>query len=409
MKKFVPTFNSVTKIDYSIVGNFRLFESIYSGLPYGYVDILDSSGDLIEKFPNIQVGAKVSFEFISDIDEIKLKLPKYTVLDVQFGDESQTLKGKIRVWFGHRLFIYKDTYNHAYPPMKRSELIKKVLKDQTRGFKIEIEDDNFIKSDDAGDTPEYKCNEDDWTFLTETILPKTCCQQLPTYLFSNIEDTFFLKTFRAMYKKNASIGFLPTEINDPDEDAATNLQAFMGRHKSNLYLLGINSQIDGKNLLDEMRPFFAVDSAQNGKIAAGYKTPLNINTNDGTPLEKFIPLDFNVSIAQGTSIEVFLNDSLEDNMQKLFSKSKGLDRTFVIESKIPFSGEIKIGEPVDLYIKTGHWANGKWLVSKSIIMTDEENDSLDSIVQSVELIRPSFYGDKNETTLESTAFLTEVK
>lgn len=409
MKKFVPTFNSVSKIDYSIVGNFRLFESIYSGLPYGYVDILDSSGSLIEKFPNIQVGAKVAFDFISDIDEIELKLPDYVVLDVEFGDESQTLKGKIRVWFGHKLFLFKDTSNHAYPPMKRSELIKRVLQDQTRGFKIKIEDDNFIKSDDAGDTPEYKCNEDDWTFLTETLLPKTCCQQLPVYLFTDIEDTFYLKTFRSMYKKNSTIGFLPTEINDMSEDASTNLQAFMKRHKSNLYLLGISSKIDGKNLLEEIHPLFAVDSAQNGKLAAGYKTPLNINTNDGTPLEKYIPLDFKVSLSQGSSIKLYLNDSLEDNMQKLFSDTKGLDRIFVIESKIPFSGKIKIGEPVDLYLKTGHWANGKWIVSRSVIMTDEENDSLDSIVQSVELVRPSFYGDKNETTLESTAFLTEVK
>ena len=144
-------------------------------------------------------------------------------------------------------------------------------------------------------------------------------------------------------------------------------------------------------------------------MASGYKTPLNVNADDGTPLEKFLPLDFKVSINQGSSVKEFLNDSLEDNLQKLFSDTKNLDRVFTIESKVNFSGKIKIGDPIDLYLKSGHWANGKWIVSKSIIMTDDENGALDSLVQSIELIRPSFYGDKNECTLESTAFLTEVK
>ena len=409
MKKFVPTFNSVSTIDYSIVGNFRLFESIYSGLPYGYVDIIDSSGDIIEKFPNIQIGANLDFDFICDQDDIELKLPKFVVLDIQFGDNSQTLKGIIRVWFGHRLFLFKDTSNHAYPPMKRSELFKKVLKDKTRGFEIKIEDKNFIKSDDAGDTPEYKCCKDDWEFLTQELLPKTCCQQLPVYLFTNIEDKFFLKTFRSLYKSNANVGLFPTEINDTSADAESNLKGFANKHKTILHLLGIKSKINGRELLSEFHPVFYADSSKNGKMASGYKTPLNVNADDGTPLEKFLPLDFKVSINQGSSIKEFLNDSLEDNLQKLFSDTKNLDRVFTIESKVNFSGKIKIGDPIDLYLKSGHWANGKWIVSKSIIMTDDENGALDSLVQSIELIRPSFYGDKNECTLESTAFLTEVK
>ena len=409
MKKFVPVFNTVSEIDYSIIGNFKLYESIYSGLPFGYIDIADASGDITERFPNIQTGANVALTLLSDDSDIEYELQKFIVLDVEIGNQTTSLKGRIRVWFGHKLFLFKDVSNHAYSPMKRSDLIKKVLQDQTRGYSIKISDENFIKSDDAGETPEYKCNEDDWKFLTKTILPKTCYKQLPVYLYSNAKGDFYLQSFRTLYKKNAKVGFLPTDISDTDEEASSNLDEYMNRHKQNVQLLGISAKIDGKSLLEEVHPSFIVDSCQNGKTISGLKTPLNINTNDGSSLERYIPLDFKVSLSQGANVKLFLNDSLEDNMQKLFADSKNIDRTFNIQATIQFTGKVFLGDVVDLYLKTNHWANGKWIVSKSVIMTDEGNGNFDTLIQQVELIRPSFYGNKHMSTLESTAFLTEIK
>ena len=406
MKKFAPTFNSVTSVDYSLIGEFKLFESIYTGLPFGYIDIIDSGGDFISRFPNIQIGASVKFDFISDLN-IEYNLPKFVVLDLEFGDEEVTLKGKVRIWFGHKLFIFKDTSNHAYPPMKRSELIKKVLKDQTRGFEIPVDDNNFVNSDDNGEGPEYKCCKSDWQFLTEDILPKTCNKLLPLYLYTDTNDNFNLKDFKTMFAEKSKVGIFPQQAVNGPKNASLNISSFMNDYETIANMMKISAKVNGKELIEEIRPLFYLDLPENLHFASGFKTPLNVTSKDGTPLEKFLPLDFNIALSKGSSVLTFLNDDSENNTKKLFAKSKNLDRTFSIEAKIQLTGKVQIGKPVDLFIGPGHWANGKWIVAESIIETDVES-SLEELIQEIELIRPSFYGDENETTLESTATLTEV-
>ena len=73
MKKFkiYPIINGVSDFrDYTAyIENIVIKNSLENGLPFGYIDINDTDGDILSKFNNLQVGAAVDFKVVQDEED----------------------------------------------------------------------------------------------------------------------------------------------------------------------------------------------------------------------------------------------------------------------------------------------------------------------------------------------------
>ena len=144
---FVPTLNATTELDPAFIREFVFVSSISGQLPLGYFDYFDQNGSFLKSYENLSIGTPITFNTYTDSEDKDLKnfkFKNYVILYVESlngeGSSGQFdgIKGKIRIWFGHKWYLYKDTKNHAYAPMKNSKLVEKILKDDTRGISFKI-------------------------------------------------------------------------------------------------------------------------------------------------------------------------------------------------------------------------------------------------------------------------------
>lgn len=420
---FVPILNATTELDPAFIREFVFVSSISGQLPLGYFDFYDQDGSFLKKYENLSVGTPITFETYTDSESKDLKdfkLKNYVVLQVQSlngeGSAGQfdKIKGNIRVWFGHKWYLYKDTKNHAYAPMKNSKLIEKVLKDDSRGVSFKI--NKIDESDDDGKVSRYKTCETDIEFLNNKIIPFCSYKKLPMYLFCNIIGEFSFRSFLKLYEQKPKMFFTPAVISeDPDFDtiAAKREQESLECNKAGDFIFA-SIEMGSKKFIDVSRTKLFLEDAEEGFFISGIKNPSNTaGKSAGSHFYNLLPINKHFSIVSlGTSIFSVRNRLMQDAMSLAYSHAKELDSCF----KLTISGyfdakQYNVGETVNIYFNLGNWLNGKWLIESFMISTGEGDSKKDNLLQSMVLIRPAFCGDKNTTSLDKKTrqFMYEAK
>jgi len=406
------TLNMVTEIPVDRYDGFFIKSSIEEGLPYGWVKILDPEGVTLAQFENLQIGADINLKLTDTQNDLNIfDFPQFKVLYIEDDCELNysMFAGSITIWFGHPWFLYKDIKNHAYKPMDASELIKKILTDRSRGMRFTVKDENFDVCDET-EIGSFKICESDWDFIHNKILPYTSINQLPVHFFCNHDNQFFLRSFENMFKQNPKALLMPAEELIADEDNAKNMKSIIDNN--NLFsTFQINAawiKIGNEKIIKELYPSFYFENLVNNSFVNGNKKPANkLMERNGALFGNILPLDKKfMDFNEGTSVKVIHNRPLISSMILLFQTSKIIDNMFEITVSTNFTGEaLSIGDTVHIYVpifqieneKKKSWINGKWMIKQLDFMSSDNDRCM--IITQMTLMRPSFVGDTQDTTL----------
>ncbi|MCF0125564.1 MAG: hypothetical protein HUJ68_07400 [Clostridia bacterium] len=420
---FVPTLNGVTTLEKAFIREFEFVSSISGQLPLGYFTYYDQDGTFLSKFENLAVGTPITFKTVTDSeneDLKKFKFKDYVILGVNSlngtGSAGQfdKIKGNIQVWFGHKWYLYKDTKNHAYAPMKNSKLVEKILKDDTRGFSFKI--NKIIESDDEGNVSRYKTCETDIDFLNNKVIPYCSHKKLPMYLFCNISNEFTFSSFLKMYEQKPKVLYMPAVVTEDDNADKVKAEQEKNSLKCSDEDSFIFASIDlaTKQFVDKSKIRLFLESNGDGLFISGAKTPGNtVGKNTGSKFFNLLPLNQHFAMTStGSSTFTVRNRSMQDAMSFAYSQTKELDSCFKLTISGYFNAkQYNVGETVNIYFNLGNWLNGKWLIESFMIATSEGDSRKDNLLQSLVLIRPAFVGDTNTSTIDkkTSTFMYSVK
>jgi hypothetical protein len=409
---FVPTLNGTTTLEPTFIRDFEFVSSISGQLPLGYFDYYDQDGSFLNKYENLSTGTPITFNTVTDSDDKKLKkfnFKNYVILNIESlngqGSAGQfdRIKGNIRVWFGHKWYLYKDTKNHAYAPMKNSKLVEKILKDDTRGISFKI--NKIDESDDDGNVSRYKTCETDIDFLNNKIIPFCSHKKQPMYLFCNISNEFTFSSFQKLYEQKPKVFYTPAVITEDqgyDTVAANNEQKSLECNESSTFIFA-SIEMGGKKFLDESRTKLYLENAGEGSFVSGIKNPSNTTgKTTGSHFYNILPINKHYSLTSGgSSVFIVRNRTLQDAMSLAYSRTRALDNCFRLVISGYFDAkQFNVGETVNIYFNLGNWMNGKWLIESFMISTNEGDGKKDNLLQSLVLARPTFCGNTNESTID---------
>lgn len=417
--KFVPVLNGLADLQDKMVflQGFKLFSSIYSGLPLGYFDLTDSKGDnFIDGLEYLQVGVPVKLNLFTDGEDDSIdkdfNLDNYVIIKIQIiGGEDQP-SGTVRVWFGSKLFLYKDMENRAYPPLDPRSLMKRVLEDSSRGYAVEFKDKNFDKIDGLK-TARYKTMESDWEFLQKKVVPYSLSSTLPVFLYFNIKNEVFCKSFQSMMSFEPKALFTPKSIDMPDEQAKTDLEEFKSSNATIKFtdiMSDVDIEISSDESQTEMRRAFFLEDGETKTVISGVKGMSNkpAGKKSKGSLSSKIPIEYKFgTTSNGSSSFTARNHFLDDEVALLQGSSSHLDSFLSMSFSAPMNTrEFLVGESVLIYIKKGHWLNGKWVITKIEMFTPEDN--INTLKVRYTVARPTIDGKMDNTTLKAAAMLYSI-
>lgn len=400
--KLYPIINGTADFydDAQMIESFTIVNSIEDGLPFGYMDITDAESRMLNAFNSLQVGASLNIKALYDennpqSDDIKkLEITDWVILYV----EPYSTEGKsavLRVYFGHKMFLYKDMKNHCFEPQTNDKIIKRVLEDQTRGCKFEL--DEFDTPDNVP-IKRYKVQESDWEFLQNKVVAYSSYKKTPMYLYSNLNNKFYFKSTSSMFSKNPEIGLYFLSDNGDSQAFEDFIQMYSLKKQELIKDWSIS--IGNKDAVSEMNRQFALFDNQTGMTFTGIKGPTAKIENDSSSLAKYYPIDylFQSTSSCGSSIAKLNNHQIDDLYNLLNRSLKDFDGMFTLKIKTDFnSALLNIGACVAIFFGENHWANGKWILKDSKIALDRNGNSAIGIT----LCRPTFSGNKLKTTLEN--------
>ena len=401
--KLYPVINGTADFhdDAQMIEKFVIINSIENGLPYGYMDITDAESRILNPFNNLQIGATLDIKAAYDEenpeseDIKKLEITDWVILYVEpysTHDQSNVL----RVYFGHKMFLYKDMKNHCFEPQTNDKIIKRVLEDQTRGCKFELEE---FDTPDNIPIKRYKTQESDWEFLQNKVVAYSAYKKTPMYLYSDLNNKFYFKATASMFSKNPEVGLY---FQADSEKTSTELEKFVQLYslKKQELIKDWAIQIGKKDAVSEMNRQFALFDNQTNMTFTGIKGPTAKIENDSSALAKYYPIDylFQATASCGSSITKLNNHQMDDLYNLLNRSLKDFDGMFTLKIKTNFnSALLNIGSCVAVFFTDNHWANGKWILKDSEIVLDRNGNSAINIT----ICRPTFSGSKSKTTLEN--------
>lgn len=415
--QFVPILNEMTDLsnESAFIQGFHLYSSIYSGLPLGYFDLVDSEGDnFIDSLENLQVGVSVKFKLVTDGEDddsidSDFELKDYVIIKIEIIGEEDADKpsGVVRVWFGHKLFLYKDMANKAYPPLDGLSLIKQVLSDESRGFRIDIDNSNFDNVDCAK-INRYKVMESDWEFLQKKVVPYCLSNKLPVFLYSNIKNELFLRSFKSMMNIEPKILFSPNIV---DSDSADDFNEFKSANKTiKTYdvMKNIKVCLSNDDAQKSLRKVFYLEDSEMKAVLSGIKAVSNSSGEEGN-LSKALPINYSFgNTSNGSSVASVRNHSLDDEVALLQGEASYLDSFLSMSFTANMNTTtFMVGETVLVYIKKGHWLNGKWVITSATLRVPSEDTTTLRIDYTVG--KPTMNGKTSKTTLAHPSMLYKVE
>jgi hypothetical protein len=425
--------NGITELDVADMGGIYLYHNLFEGLPHGYFDYNDRSGLYIHEYENFQFGSPVNIKLVNVQDEKDyLTYPTFYILRVEddFAKDPAKLAGTIRIWFGHPWFVFKDNKNHAYNPMNHGKLIKKILEDESRGVKFEINNDQWKETDDSGKYPRYKTAETDYDFIHNKVLPYTIVGQLPSLFFCSLHKKKEEKQFNFkfnltnnpnLYSQTPKILLAPTQEALAEDVNAREVKKILDKNNmlgSDIFTIQTAQlKVFDEELIKNISPSIYVEGKTHTKL--GSKLKNRIAKKSGSEFGNFLPFDIlYMEKLSSTSTNLIKNRRLMDALSLILGMGKELDSIFTLKLKTNFCGDkVTIGDTAYFYVppiefkeeKKISWMTGKWVINGIESFTNAaESGSQYQLFSILYLTRPSFVGNLNSTSLGMHQTLYEV-
>jgi hypothetical protein len=341
-----------------------------------------------------------------------VELHQWYIIGVEATSSSniEKVQGMINVKLAHPWFIFRDTTNHAYGPMRHDELIKHVLSNSNRGMPFpQLIDENFEKTDDEGNISRYKVWKSDYDFIVDDVLPYTSIGFDHAFFWVDLWGDFHLQSFAQLIKQQPKVLFGPSPEGIQNDKIADKLAKVAkangiddGFQPVTTRRVTVYDYDNSEEYRDEIKPNFVVEDQNVGKMyAMGARNPnMKMPGDTGVyfPLPKMIQL-----MMRATSAKLRKARSLGDNLGSVFADSTPLIKTFVMEVTSRFPGQYcQPGMTAYVYmppttmpasdinaaelIEFDHWADGKWLIYK----TEQSLNEGDKLVYTkTTLVRPT--------------------
>lgn len=406
-------------LDSANIESFELVSDIEKILPRGVLTLKDNTGEVIQKFTGLEIGSSVSVQVITTAKNDK---------DVEFGTlvnlalaespDTNMMTGKPELLLGSRWELQKDFSTHIYKGIPNSDIIKNILEDNSRGFKIplgKIED-----SDEDGSIPRFKCGVDDYTFIIKRILPYTTIKSKQTFFWIDEHGKAQLNSFDNMIVESPKVLCLPQNTNLSEKDKEK-LQSLAGEcsnklvtyTKMTLYVGDINIG----TLLKPLKSKVFIDS--NSFIGSTYtgviKPSIKIGADSGNLIASKMPVFSWVFADSNTDFKIFVNRNAADVSGYAINSTRQFMNMFRLELHTNYCGDsVKTGDTVFVYQKSSkhpdekeltYWINDKWLVSKTRHYYSKDTRDMKSVLT---LCRPTFYLSKSSTDVPAIDYYYEV-
>lgn len=404
--------------------------SMENHLPVFQMSFVDSGGEILSELP-FTMGSVVKFTVwdaeipgtILNSDKPKKELASYNfIVSKMYGDDVANppiIGGYITVIAVHPWQFFKDYTPHCYAPMKASELIRKVVEDDSRGYELKM-DDESKDTDTTCKYPRYKTNESDLDFVLNKVLPFATINNAPAYFFATDKNTILLSSFQELINKDVKAVLIPSQLDDElkvDEYVA--LVENFGL-KGFLTYTGLQHAIGGgtgTDYVSKLLPKFYMEDLGTHKMLAANKRPTTkMSKGDSIFTGNKVPLrDTTFGGMNPTNSTVLMNRETEDQINLAINFGRDLDKMFRITLSTEYSAELTVGSVVYLYIpaykKTElggnavHWVTGKWLIYQTKHTAQNTGDKINT---ELVLVRPTFSMNEQKTTLSDVDSYLEV-
>jgi hypothetical protein len=419
--------------------------SMMDGLSFAEVSFEDQSGQALSEF-NLTYGTPASIIIVDednvDTEEgmkVDAKLQKdphtkegydaawymksheWVVIGVSDDSKTntRTIQGVITILLAHPWFVYRDMKNHAFKPQRIDELVKEMLKDSFRGYKLpDPVGDNFDKTDDEGREPRYKIQETDYDFITQKLLPDVSILFDPGYFWVDYWGDYHLKSFSTLIKTPPKILFGPKQDESMEMEELGVLQKYIEdfgiKEDSYMVIKELSVEIyhpqEKDDFRKEFKPGFVLEDVNmNYQLIMGKRVPGTAMPGDnGKTWPILTPVNDRI---QATSVKIGKNNLVDDSTSQLFADGKILNECFVIKIVSTFTGQFGLpGMTAQLYVSkvtydgeegekmtADHWAEGKWLILATEHFIETE-DKPHTVYTKTTLIRPTFLINNPDTS-----------
>lgn len=411
-----------------------MFNSIDMTLPELTFKISDVDGTYLSQL-DLYIGATVGLDVIEgnrnlNSDSLKGKsFGDFIITKIYDGFENNTenMGGFIQVWCKPSWYLFGNYQGHAYPPMKLSELIKKVCQDANTNVRLEIEDERFATSSDPGNVPRYKCNESDLDFIEKKLLPYTNIDDSNVFFYLDWFNRPNLSSFARLVGQEPKIIIYPHQgIANTVQDKITDIVKQKGIKEMYMWQK-INVTIGNENLkkaFATLKKKVVLENNETGKVYIANQQPKARMGMDNDK-NKSAKMPFNaltMEYIEATNCECYPNKLLPDALA--LSRNSDNDVIDLIQFEIVINGivddvvagdtlmlltplrNINKKDNVELSKRNSHWLQGKWLI-KSIKMTQSKCNP-DDVSSVITIVRPTLIYNVDTTTINKSNYLYTV-
>lgn len=403
------------------IANNEFFDvSIYSAIDYPLPELTfkvkDEHGHHLaglDIFPGARIDVIVQ-DYNDPTDNIQFT--NFSVTEIYDGTEFKNthLGGFVQVWARQSWEFYGDWTSHAYPPMKLSELIKKVCVGANSLAGVKVVESNFKKSSDAGNLPRYKENMNEIDFIKQRCLPYLNVDESCGFFYIDFYGYAHVSSFKEMYSKEEGVLVRQMgQLGNNYEDYADTLEKAKSI-KSQYMFSDINVRVGNRNIQDclaDLKQECFFENDQTGKFAQACSVPkLKIKSSINDTIKDRIPINTiktaNIDYLSSKSFGWHnLNDglSMSNNHELALVDFIGVNVTFD-----NFPQDIKIGET--LYMLTPkyeygtssktHWLMGKWVVA-GMNVSVQYDEGTQKVATEVNLISPTLDVNAKTTSIEN--------
>lgn len=460
-------------IDMLSVSKIHIVSDIDECLPTLTFSIKDPQGTILSKFSGLSIGTKVEIEvtetFSEDrgnkVDETADKA-EVTALKLASGggvsadglitafttfyiasfsdiiDETGRMTGDIQVVCVHKWSAVRDYTNHLYSSMlTNSDIIKALLTTSRVKFNPLTNFLKFSNSDKNGSTPRYKCCIDDYSFITEKIMPYTTIGYLPAFFWIDDKNNVCLRNFKEMYGQSSKVLFTNGNSQRNLELADTiQMKATMTDTGKKLDIFSASIRVGDRDPIkyfENLKSKIYVEmnshsgTVADGEMKARYVLKEKAEGEEFNPLKptgNTLPINtmfLNFS-SEPTGIKMCRNKSFDDQQALLKNSQKIMYELFNMEILTDYCGcyltsgdcvEIMTDPIKDTLFDTTtlntkqatdktHWIDGKWVVKRIEHELMDEEDPLSRPMSRLILIRPSFIYYDLDTSIDEEVLAT---
>lgn len=393
------------------IDTFEIVTSIEDILPKGVLTIDDQNGSLIQEFKGFEIGSQVNITTVGLLEsDTDIQFGPLVNLTMAEDPDIITMRGKPELLLGHRWEIQKDHSAHIFKGLPNSDIIKKILSDETRGFTIPYQDSQFKSSDESGDIPRFKCGIDDYNFIVNRLLPYTTVNSKQTFFWIDEYGYARFDSFDNLMLESPKALLVPQNQHEI-ADESEKLKSLLSSCNDNLVLYSsLRVKVGDENVSSLIKPLkskaYIEGNTLLGTTLKGIIKPsMKVAEDSGNLIASKLPMfawDFNDI---NTDLKLFMNRNVADSSSYAINSTRQFVNMFRVNLTTFYCGDtLKTGDTVYLYVRNSnhedsektYWLADKWLVYKTRHYWAKEQRNMYS---NLVLVRPTFYVAKKYTNM----------